>query len=178
MKLETIATTVLDKIEKSCRCGFIRDRITDEIFRCFPASPQSMTYRVIIHGTAGATSTQLISHIEQWTAEGATVIINQILLSVDTSCSVATSSIRTNEECPKVLSTASGADFAPATLISSESVLTKLTNGDTGIEVPAIIGGSIVAMIIVVIAIASAVMAITILILKNHHTDKNSQQPR
>ena len=123
-----------------------------------------MTYRAIIHGTVGATSTQLISYIEQWTAEGATVIINQILLSVDASCSVEISSILTNEECPKVRSTASETDFAPG--------------GDTGIEVSAIIGGSIVAMIIVVIVLASTAVTITILVSKNRHTDKNGQQPR
>lgn len=165
MKLETIAEKVLDSTERSCRCGFIRDRITDEVFRCFPSSPQTVTYRAIIHGTAGATSAQLFSHIEQWTTEGAALIIDQVLLSVDASCSVAISSIFINEECPKAHSTTSDpSDFVPA---SSES------------EIPAIIGGSTVA-VIAVIVIASTAVAITILVLKNHCTDKklNDQQPR
>ena len=165
--METIVATVLNKTEKLCDCGFVRDRITDEVFRCFPASSQRVTYRAIVHGTASATSTQLISYIEQWTAEGAIIIIDQLLLSVDASCPVAISSIFTNEECP-----------SSSQKISSESVFTKPANSDTGIEVPAIIGGSTVAVIGVVI-IASAAVIITILILKNHHgTDKNNQQPR
>lgn len=122
-----------------------------------------MTYRAIIHGTAGATSTQLISYIEQWTAKGATVIIDQILLGVNASCSVAIISISTNEECPKAIS------------VSSVSVVFKPTDTDVGVT--AIIGGSTVAVIVVIVT-ASAVVIILALVLKNHHADKNNQQPR
>ena len=91
---------MLDNVEKLCDCGFTSDRVTDEVFQCFPASPQAVTYRATLHGTAAFDTAQLISHIEQWidTGRGATVTTQQVLLRVDGSCTVAVSSL-VDEEC-------------------------------------------------------------------------------
>ena len=79
-KLEDIALAVLENTQELCQCGFVRDRISGEVFRCFPSSPQAVTYRAVLHGTASATSSQLISHIKQWTAEaGAAITVQRII---------------------------------------------------------------------------------------------------
>lgn len=91
-KLEDIAAALLENTQKLCRCGFLNDRITDAVFRCFPDSPQEVIYRANMHGTTSANSTQLVSHIKQWTTEGTNVIIQQMLLRVDGSYSTI--------ECP------------------------------------------------------------------------------
>ena len=96
--MEDIATDITRNVQERCQCGFVRDRVTDEVFRCFPASPQAVTYRAVLHGIASATSSELISHIELWTAEGAVIRIQQVLLEVDGSCDVAISSLK-DEEC-------------------------------------------------------------------------------
>ena len=99
-KLGDVTAAVLENMQDLCQCGFVRDRITSEAFRCFPASLQAVTYRAILHGTANITSSELISMAEQWTAKGVGIIIQQILLEVDGSCTVALSSI-VEEECRK-----------------------------------------------------------------------------
>lgn len=91
---------MLQKTQELCQCGFISDRLTDEVFQCFPASPEAVTYRATLHGTTNTTSAQLIPYIEQWTAEGAAITIQQVLLRVDGSCAVAVSSLL-NDECQK-----------------------------------------------------------------------------
>ena len=45
-----------------------------------------MTYHATIHGTASTNSSQLISHIEQWTDGGTNIIIQQAVLRVNGSC--------------------------------------------------------------------------------------------
>ena len=88
-KLEYITATVQESIQNLCQCDLLRDRITDEVFRWFSASesPQgAVTYRAMIHGTASTSSSQLISHIEQWIGGGTNVIIRQELLRVNGSC--------------------------------------------------------------------------------------------
>ena len=78
--------------------------MTDGVFKCFSDSPQAVIYRAILHGTANATSTVLISHINEWIAEEPTVTVQRVLLTIDGSCSVAISSLTDKEECPSIQS--------------------------------------------------------------------------
>ena len=58
------------------------------MFRCFPDSPQAVTYRAILHGTANTSSSLIISHMEQWISEGVAICISvqNVLIDVDTNC--------------------------------------------------------------------------------------------
>ena len=123
------------------------------MFRCFPASPEAVTYRAVLHGTASATSSELISQIEQWTAEGAGIIVQQILLEVDGSCTVAVSSL-TDEECqPR----------------NTDSVKSSSNTGG-------IIGGVLTVLILLVIVVITVVMVVSILFVKKHQTKSKSPQ--
>ena len=100
-KLEDVTAVVLENIQSFCHCGFLNDRITGRGFHCLSASPQAVTYRATIHGTASTDSSQLISHIEQWTDGGTNIIVQQAVLRarVNESCTDVTTTPE-DEECP------------------------------------------------------------------------------
>ena len=156
-KLEDVTETVLENTRELCQCGsFLRDRITDEVFQCFPASPQAVTYHAVIHGTASANSSQLIAHIEQWTAEGTNIIIQQVLLRVDGSCAVTVSSL-VDEECQLRNS-------------YSQSKNNKLNN-----VAAALIGGTLAIGIITGVTVTSFIAIMTCCLFK-HRSHKKSVQ--
>lgn len=127
------------------------------MFRCFPASPQAVTYRATIHGTSSTNSSQLISYIEQWTATGANIIIQRILLEVDGSCTVAVVSL-TDEECQP-----------------RNTNLAKLSN-NRGSSIGSIIGGVIVVMIVLIILTVVIILAISYARKHQTKTSPNSSQ--
>ena len=73
-------------MQQRCQCGFTQDQITSSVFRCFSDSPQAVTYRALLHGTANASSSDIISHIGQWIFEGAAISIQNVLIDIDTNC--------------------------------------------------------------------------------------------
>ena len=73
-------------MQKRCQCGFTQDQITSSVFRCFPDSPQAVTYRAVLHGTANASSSIIISHMGQWISEGVAISVQNVLIDVDTNC--------------------------------------------------------------------------------------------
>ena len=75
--------------------------MTSGVFKCFPDSPQAVIYRAALHGTANATTTELISHIQEWIIEEPTVTVQRVLLTIDGSCSIGISSLTDKEECQK-----------------------------------------------------------------------------
>ena len=139
MKLEIITSAVLEQLTIMCAvCGITSDIIDTPSFACFPESPTSVTYRARLEGTSETDSGSLISLIEEWVSGGAGIIMTGVLVTVDSECSVAISSL-------------------------GEGECTPSTTDNTA----AIIGGSVVAVILI-IAITFAVVAIIMtLILKN-----------
>ena len=146
---------MLENAQKLCQCGFLKDRITDAVFHCFPASPQAVTYRAVIHGTTSVNSSRLISHIEQWIAEGTNVIIQQMLLRVDGSCTVAVGSLE-DEECP---------------LNNPNSPIASKNNDNSF----AFIGGALAIGIIAGISITSFISIITLCLLRHRAHKKGVQ---
>ena len=87
-KIDDIVATVAINVEQRCQCGFTPDQITSSAFRCFPDSPQAVTYRAVLHGTANASSSDIISHIEEWVSEDAAISVQNDLINVDTNCDI------------------------------------------------------------------------------------------
>ena len=137
MKLEIITSAVMEQLTIMCtECGITSDIIDTPSFACFPGSPTYVTYRARLLGTTETDSGSLISLIEEWVSGGAGIIMTGVLVTVDSKCSVAISSLGEGECQPST---------------------TDIT--------AAIIGGSVVAVILI---IAFAVVAIIMtLILKN-----------
>ena len=93
MKLEIITSAVLHQLTVSCtECGVTRAFIDTPSFACFPESPTSVTYRARLLGTDS-----LISLIEEWVSGGAGIIMTGVLVTVDSECPVAISSLGAGE---------------------------------------------------------------------------------
>ena len=151
LKLESINSAVLESTQELCgQCGFIGDRLTNAVFQCFPASPEAVTYHAKLHGTTSTNSTQLISHIERWTAQGtAAATIQQVLLRVDRSCTVAVSTL-VDDECQK------------RNVISTDSI-----SGNNNNNIIIFVSGGVIATVTAVVVILIVVITVTICVRKN-----------
>ena len=97
-KLEDITSAVLEELTGSCaECGITSDIIDRESFACYPESPTHVTYRARLEGTSETDSGSLISLIEDWVSGGAGIIVTGVLMTVDSECSVAISSLSEGE---------------------------------------------------------------------------------
>ena len=56
-----------------------------------------MTFRAILHGVAKASSSEIISYIEQWISNDITIPVQKVLINVDSSCTVSISSFDDRE---------------------------------------------------------------------------------
>ena len=92
-KLADITGALLEEFSTSCQCnsnGVIIDR---QLFACFPESPTAVTYRARLGGTAETDSHSFISLIERWVTDGASIIVGEVLMPVDSTCRVEISSL-------------------------------------------------------------------------------------
>ena len=93
-KAEDIVNGVLLELMRRCQCDLTTDTtITDGGFRCFPESPQYITYRARIHGTMQVSASELITHLELWLVSGAIIPVMAQLLIIEPTCPVAISSM-------------------------------------------------------------------------------------
>ena len=133
-------------MQQYCHCGFVHDRVIDGVFKCFSDSPQAVIYRAALRGTANATITELISHIEQWIVEEPTVTVQRVLLTIDGLCSVAISSLTDKAECP------------------SNSIQSQNPSSfESNIEI--IIGGLVSLVVVTIIA---AIVIVSFILLRKH----------
>ena len=144
--MNDISTAIVSNINQHCQCGFSRENVTNGVFRCFPASPQAVTFRAVLHGGTKASSSELSSYIEQWIGNDITIPIQSILINVDSSCMVVISSFD-DGECQ----------------IDSE----KHTNNSSS----AVIGGTVAGLLLLLILSSAVVIALLIMLWrrKKHH---------
>ena len=147
IKVNDISTAIVSNINQRCQCGLSRENITNGVFRCFPASPQAVTFRAILHGGTKASSSELSSYIEQWIGNDITITIQSILINVDSSCMIAISSFD-DGEC--------------------QIDLEKHTNNSSS----AIIGGTVAGLLLLLILSTAVVVALLIMLRrrKKHHS--------
>ena len=158
MKLEIITSAVLHQLTVSCtECGVTSAFIDTPLFACFPESPTSVTYRARLLGTSETDSGSLISLIEEWVSGGASIIVTGVLMTVDSECPVATSSLGEGECQPPI----TDSEVTPPDPTSDPTTDNTPTTFD---NTAAIIGGSVVAVILI---IAITIAAVTIVYIKN-----------
>ncbi len=142
-KAEDLVSEVVRELRSRCQCEFTSDKITGGGFRCFPDSPQHITYRGTIHGTPLASTSQLLGNLEEWILSGTSISIQAQLLSPDATCAVVISS-RDEDECrPKLSST------DPSTVPSAEPSTIPTTWIVIGVVVAMVVG--LVVMIVMVV---------------------------
>jgi hypothetical protein len=146
MKVNDISTAIISNINRYCLCGLSRENITDGVFRCFPASPQAVTFRAVLHGGTNASSSELSLYVEQWIRNDVTIPVESVLINVDSKCMIAISSFD-DEECQ----------------INSEQTMNN--------SLSAVIGGTVAGLLLLLLL--SSVVIIALLIMfwwrKKHH---------
>ena len=171
MKLEIITSAVLHQLTVSCtECGVTSAFIDAPSFACFPESPTSVTYRARLLGTSETDS--LISLIEEWVSGGAGIIMTGVLVTVDSECPVAISSLGEGE-CQQPPTTVPITDPTTEPTTNSDVTTPDPTSDPTTHSTPsttdntaAIIGGLVVAVILI-IALTLAAVTITFILKKN-----------
>ena len=180
---------MVENTERLCQCGFNAEYITDYAFQCFPNSDQQVTFRARLHGTAHATSSQLIEYIQQWVNREMPVAVQGIRVNIDT-CPVAITSFG-DPQCPETTqptsvttqvfqshpsTTSQITSETPSTSIetTSDSNTTETTSDSTTTETAllyttaAIVGGVVAVMIGLILAVT--VIVIVILVTKNKYS--------
>ena len=167
-KLRDIAIAVLEEVTDSCAdCGITNDIIDKQSFSCFPESPTYVTYRARLEGTSETNSSSLISLIEEWVSSGASIIVTGVLMTVDSECSVAISSL-SEGECE-----------APTSDHTSSSMTTYTTIPTTGSfcscpDTGAIIAG--VVAIILTLSITINIVAIVALVIVKYRYNLSTKK--
>ena len=160
-KLEDITSAVLKELTESCaECGISNDVIDEQSFACFPESPTHVTFRARLGGSSETDSGSLISLLESWVSGGATIIVTGVLMTVDTECSVAISSL-SKGECS--MTTTQPPDTTASSMTSSDAPNSQSSTDNTA----AIIGG----IVAVVLIIALSIFGIVALILKSRRRE-------
>ena len=169
VKLEDVTSAVLEHLSVSCAdCRISSDIIDRQSFACYPESP---TYRARLEDTSEADSGSLISLIEEWVSGGrASIIVTGVLMTVDSKCSIAISSL-SEGECFPIVTQMPTPDNIPdtepptmdnTTASDDPSAATDQTTTDNS---AATIGG--VVAIVLIIAITITVIVIAVLVMKN-----------
>ena len=167
MKTEDITSAVLKQLTISCTdCDIISLIIDTPSFACFSGSPTSVTYRARLKSISETDSGSLISLIEEWVSGGASIIVTGVLVTVDSKCSVAISSLSVGECQPPT--TDPMTDSEVTTSDPTSDPVTDSTPSTTD-KTAAIIGG--VVAVILIIALTIAAVAITFN-LKNNNKQK------
>ena len=180
-KLEDITNAVLEELTGSCaECGITSDIIAKPSFACYPESPTHVTYRARLEGTSETDSGSLISLIDDWVSGGAGIIVTGVLMTVDSECSVAISSI-TERECsppntdPTTSSTMTTMDpttssnmtTTDSTTNSGTAPSTDTTASTISSDNTAAIIGGVVAVILIIAITVIIIIAIVALVMKN-----------
>ena len=179
MKLEDITSAVLERLTVLCvGCGITSDIIDKQSFSCYPESPTYVTYRARMQGTSETDSGSLISLIQEWVSGGASIIVTGVLMTVDSECLVAISSLSEGECTPtQPPTTDSPTDTKPpitdnTTASEGPSTATDQTSTD---NTAAIIGGVVAIVLIITVGIT----VVVVLVLKSRRGElflKNAEK--
>ena len=148
-------------------CDITSDIIDMPSFDCDPDSTTTVIYLARLSGTSERDSDYLISVIQDWVNDGASIIVASILMTVDTKCMVFIPSLNERECVPftETPSQTPTSDPIPDTSPEPNSDPSESSASD---NTAAIIGGVVVAAILI-IALTVIVIAIVAMVLKSRH---------
>ena len=173
-------------------CDITSDIIDIPSFDCDPDSTTTVIYLARLSGTSERDSDYLITVIQDWVNDGASIRVAGILMTVDTKCMIFIPSLNERECVPLIEIPSETPTTEPTTDTSPEPTpdpfpeptpglntepspglntdplsdgSTDPTSSSATDNTAAIIGGVVVVVVILIIAIT--VLMITVLILKN-----------
>ena len=125
LKLTDLISATVDNINQQCDCSFSQDGVVDGEFRCFELNADDVTFRAALRGLAQVSSSVLAGYVQQWVASGATVVIQNVRLPLDSNCrdAVIIDSREELECAPAASGTSQGLNTGAAAGISAASVL-------------------------------------------------------
>ena len=112
-----IRSVVVDTVKDYCDCGFLDSFITNEILLCDTQNPTQAVYRAQVFNFGSISSTQIVSWIEDWVLNGASVTSGLVLVTFDPTCPVPLNSF--NDEICKQEVTVSAATSSLGVIVGS-----------------------------------------------------------
>ena len=166
---------MVQNTERLCQCEFNVEYITDYAFQCFPNSDQQVTFRARLHGTAHATSVQLIQDIEFWINRGSSIAVHGVRINIDT-CPVVISSFEDPQCLDEMSQPTTPSEMMPSTSMetTSDSTTTGTAVLDNTDNTAAIVGGVVAVMMGLILAVT--VIVIVVLVTKNHKYKYSTDQ--
>ena len=141
-------------------CDITSDIIDIPSFDCDPDSTTTVIYLARLSGTSERDSDYLITVIQDWVNDGASIIVAGILMTVDTKCMIFIPSLN-ERECVPFTETPSE---TPTSDPNPDSTASSATDNTA-----AIIGG--VVTVILIIAITVLLITMLILLKSRRHGD-------
>ena len=162
-----ITNAVMEQLISSCTdCNDIIDM---QSLDC--ASESVIIYRARLEGTSQRDSGSLISVIETWISSGPSFIVTELLMTVDSQCTVVILSLSDHGDCTQSITDTTTSSTTPNTIPDTNSNTTPSSSSSsdsTSSDTAAIIGGVVAVVIVIVIVIG--VVAIVALIIKSRQT--------
>ena len=157
LKVAHITREVVDIVTALCPdCGFTDVSIDKQSFSCYPDSPSFVTYRARLEGTSLTDSDHFISLIEQWVSDGASVIVTEVLLKVDSKCLVEISNLSEDECVMKPAVVQSSAGPSPTTVLATNPI-PKEQDSSSLTTILTVVG---IIVIVAIIAITATIIVV------------------
>ena len=144
-------------------CDITSDIIDMPSFDCDLDSTTTVIYLARLSGTSERDSDYLITVIQDWVNDVASIIVASILMTVDTKCMIFIPSLN-ERECVPFTETPSTSDTNPDTSLDPNSDPSERSASD---NTAAIIGG----VVAVILIIAITVIVIAIVLKSRRHGD-------
>ena len=112
-----IRSAVVDTVIDNCECGFLDSFIAQEMLLCDTQNPTQAVYRAQVFNFGSISSTEIVSWIEDWVLNEASVTSGPILVTFDPTCPAQLNSI--NEEICQQEVTISAATSSLGVIVGS-----------------------------------------------------------
>ena len=160
LKVEEITVAVVKVLMSSCgECSSVM--IDNQFLVCYPESPAFLTYRARLEGTSETDSGSLISIMEEWvTGGGANVTVTGVLMTVDSHCSVAISSL-SQLECSPPSNTEPRTNSTSTATTTTKSDVDRSGSDESYSTTIAIIAGVVAIFLLIFVAIVIIIILAT-----------------
>lgn len=115
-------TRLITNVASICSCSLDSDDLLNSQLQCFDESANTVTFRTQLTGTNEASTSELVSALEEWTSLDDSFLVDGVRLSFNTTCPLLVSNFNT-EECPNTVATAGPLTEGPISITLIVSVI-------------------------------------------------------
>ena len=117
-----IRSAVVDIVIDYCDCGFLDSFISQEMLFCDAQNPTQAVYRAQVFNFGSISSIQIVSWIEYWVLNGASVTSGLVLVTFDPTCPVPLNSFN-DEICQQEMIATTHSSSSVIVIIGSVSAV-------------------------------------------------------